>query len=150
MGGISIVGGGEDVTMEEEIDRGDRVGNIELLGDRVCLENQGSASAGRGQVVHPGVATLEGRVSGEEVQEVKVVVDVKDGELMLVDRWFCEWEERTKGRRRRDRVSYSLPGQTLRVSTPARLSRSPLWLSISFIRSRTFVPLENLGGIESS
>ena len=91
--GISIVGGGEDVTMEEEIDRGDRVGNIELLGDRVCLENQGSMfSEGMERVAHPGVATLDGRVSGEEVQEVKVVVEVREGELMMFDEWWCEWE----------------------------------------------------------
>ena len=35
-GGISKVGGGEEVTTEEEIDRGDRVGKEEPLGGRVC------------------------------------------------------------------------------------------------------------------
>ena len=47
-GGISIVGGGEEVTTGEEMDRGDRAGNMELLGDGVCQGNQGSACAGRG------------------------------------------------------------------------------------------------------
>ena len=83
-GGISIVGG------DEEIAKGDGVGNEELLGDRVCLGNQGSACSGRGRVVHPGVVTLDRRVSGEEVREVRVAVDVKEGELMMVDEWFCE------------------------------------------------------------
>ena len=41
-GGISIVGGGE------EIAKGDGVGNEELLGEGVYLGNQGSACAGRG------------------------------------------------------------------------------------------------------
>ena len=35
---------------------------------------------------------LDGKVSEEEVQEVKVVVEVKEGELMMGDEWFCEWE----------------------------------------------------------
>ena len=35
-GEISIVGGGEEVTMGGEMDRGDRVGKEELLGGRVC------------------------------------------------------------------------------------------------------------------
>ena len=48
MGGISIVVRGEDVTMGEEIDKGDGAGNIELLGDGVCLENLGLACLGRG------------------------------------------------------------------------------------------------------
>ena len=80
MGGISIVIGDEDIA------RGDRVGKVELLGNEVCLGNQGSVCAGRGRVVHPGVAMLEGRVSGEDVREVKVVVDVRDGELMVFDK----------------------------------------------------------------
>ena len=86
MGGISIVVG------DEEIANGDRAGNEELLGEGVCLKNQGSACVGRGRVVHLGVATLDGRVSGEEVREVRVTVEVKDGELMMDDKWFCEWE----------------------------------------------------------
>ena len=59
--GISIVGA------DEERFRGVGVGNIELLGNGVCLGNQGLACSERGRVVHPGVATLDGRVSGEEV-----------------------------------------------------------------------------------
>ena len=42
-------------------------------------------SVGMEQVAHPGVATLDRRVSGEEVQEVRVAVDVKDRELMICD-----------------------------------------------------------------
>ena len=80
-GGVSIVGG------DEEIAKGDRAGKVELLGDGVCWGNQGSVFSGRGQVVHPGVATLEGRVMGEEVREVKVAVQVMDGELMMFDEW---------------------------------------------------------------
>ena len=79
MGGISIVVGGEDIA------KGDGAGNEELLGEGVCLENQGSACVGRGRVVHPGVAMLDGRVLGEEVREVKVAVNVRDGELMMFD-----------------------------------------------------------------
>ena len=41
-GGISIVTGDED------IGKGDGVGKVELLGDGVCLENQGLGCAGRG------------------------------------------------------------------------------------------------------
>ena len=70
---------------------GDGVGKEVLLGEGVCLGNQGSACAGRGQVVHPGVAMLDGRVSDEEVREVKVAVVVRDGELMIFC-WRCEWE----------------------------------------------------------
>ena len=73
------------------VGRGDGVGNIELLGDGVCCGNQGLGCAGRGQVVHPGVATFEGRVSGDEVREVSVVVEVRDRELILCDEWDCEW-----------------------------------------------------------
>ena len=41
-GGISIVVG------DEEMAKGDGVGKEELLGEGVCLGNQGSACAGRG------------------------------------------------------------------------------------------------------
>ena len=61
MGGISIVGG------DEEIAKGDGAGKEVLLGEGVCFGNQSSNCAGRGQVVHPGVATFEGRVSGDKV-----------------------------------------------------------------------------------
>ena len=68
MGGISIVDGGKEVTIEEEIDRGDGVGKEELLGGRVYSGIYGSMfSVERGQVVHPGVAIVDGRVSGEGV-----------------------------------------------------------------------------------
>ena len=49
-------------------------------------------SEGMECVAHPGVATLDGRVSGDEVREVRVAVEVRDGELMMSDEWFYEWE----------------------------------------------------------
>ena len=77
-GGISIVVG------EEEMGAGDSIGNEVLLGEGVYLGNQGSIfSEGIEHVAHPGVATLDGRVSGDEVREVSVAVEVKDGELIL-------------------------------------------------------------------
>ena len=143
-GGISIVVGDED------IGKGDGVGNEVLLGEGVCFGNQGLIfSEGMGRVVHPGVATLDGRVSGEEVREVKVAVEVKDGELILSGEW-CEWEGKTEGRRRRGRVFYSPPGRTSRVSTPTRLSRSLLRPSTLSIGSGTCVPLGSHSGIGSS
>ena len=113
--GISIVVGDEEMTV------GDGVGNEVLLGEGVCLGDQGSMfSEGMERVTHPGVATLDGRVSGDEVQDVKVAVEVKEGELMMFDKWSCEWEEKFLERRQRGGVSYSPPGRTLHVSTPAR------------------------------
>ena len=73
------------------MDAGDGVGKEELLGEGVCLGCQSSmGSVGRGRVVHPGVATLEGRVFGEEEQEVKMAVDVKDREFIVFGNWRCE------------------------------------------------------------
>ena len=92
---------------------------------------------------------LDGRVSGGEEWDVKVVVNVKDGELMMVGKWFCKWEEGSEGRRWRGEVSYSPPGQTSHVSTPAQLSRSLLWLSILSIGSRTCMLMECHDGIRS-
>ena len=67
MEGISKVGGGEEVTTEEEIDRGDGVGKEEPLGGGVCSGCQSLiCSVEREQLAHLGVATLDGRVSGEE------------------------------------------------------------------------------------
>ena len=37
-------------------------------------------------MVHPGVAMSEGRIFGEEEREVRVAVEVKDGELMMISR----------------------------------------------------------------
>ena len=85
-------------------------------------------------MVHLGVATLEGRVLRDKEQEVKIAVDVKKGKLMVFDEWGCEWERKTEGGRQRDRVSYSLLGWTWHVSTPARLSRSPLQPNIPSTR----------------
>ena len=129
---------------------GEGIGKEVLLGEGVYLGNQGSMfSEGMERVAHPGVATLDGRVSGDEVRDVKVTVEVKDGELILSDEW-CEWEERTERGRRRGGVFYSPPGRTSRVSSPARQSRSLLRPSILSIGSRTCVPTGNRGGVGSS
>ena len=129
---------------------GDGIGKEVLLGEGVYLGNHGSMfSEGIERVAHPGVATLDGRVSGEDVREVKVAVEVRDGELILSGEW-CEWEETTEGGRRRGGVSYSPPGRTLRVSTPARQSRSLLQPSILSIGSRTCVSTGSHGGARSS
>ena len=123
---------------------GEGIGKEVLLGEGVYLGNQGSMfSDGMERVAHPGVATLDGRVSGVEVREVRVAV-----ELILNGEW-CEWE-RTEGRRWRGGVSYSPPGRTWHVSTPARLSRSLLRPSILSIGSRTYVPTGSHGGVGSS
>ena len=66
------------------MDCGGGVGKEELLGEGVCLGSQSlTGSVERGQVAHPGVAMLDGTVSGEEEQEVRLAVDVKDGEFMM-------------------------------------------------------------------
>ena len=90
MGGISIVGGGEVVTMEEDMGKGDGVGKSDLLSEGVCLGYQSVAcSVGRKrQKVHLGVVTFEGRVAGDGGQEDKVVVDIKDRELMIYNKCF--------------------------------------------------------------
>ena len=83
--------------MGEEIDRRDGVGKEELLGGGVCSGIQSlTFSVERGCVVHLGVAMVEGRVFGDEEWEVRVAVDVKEGELMIFE-WSCEWEERIEG-----------------------------------------------------
>ena len=149
-GGISTVGGGEEVTTGEEIDRGDGVGKEEPLGGGVCLGIQSlTFSVERGWVVHSRVVMVEERVFGDKEQEVRVVVDVKEGELIVFDGRCCEWEK-TEGRKWRGGVSYSPPGWTWGVSTPTRLSRSLLWLNIPSIRSGTFVLSGNLCGARSS
>ena len=79
-----------------------------------------------------------------------MAVDVKDGELMMVDEWFCKWGERTEGRRWRGGVSYSPLEQTSHVSTPARLSRSLLWSNTLSIGSKTYMPTKRHGGVRSS
>ena len=51
-------------------------------------------------VVHPGVATFEGRVAGDKAWEVRVAMEVNKEEPMLYNRkWFCEWEKRMIERR---------------------------------------------------
>ena len=77
-----------------------------------------------------------------------MAVDVKERELIVFDKWSCEWEK--TGRRRRGGVFYSSLEWTLHVSTPAQLSRSLLQLSILSIGSRTCVLTEHHSGIESS
>ena len=61
---------------------------------------------------------LEGSVAGDKEQEDKVVVDVREGELISFNEWFCEWEEETEGRRQKDGVSYAPQEQTWHVPTP--------------------------------
>ena len=52
----------------EEVGAGDGIGNKVLLGEGVYLGNHGSMfSEGIERVAHPGVATLDGRVSGDKV-----------------------------------------------------------------------------------
>ena len=133
------------------MDRGDGVGNSGPLGSGVCSGSQSLAcSVGKKrQEVHPGVATLDGRVSEEEEREVRIAVNVKDRELMIF-KWSYKWEERTGRRRWRSGVSYSPLEQTSHVSTPTWLFRSLLQLSILSIRSRTCVPMERHGGVRSS
>ena len=108
-GGISIVGRGEIVTTSEEIDRGDRLGRVELLGGGVCLEHQSLVCLveKKRQEVYPGVVTFDGSIAGEEGQEDRMVVEVRGRELMMCSEWFCKWEEKTEGRRQRGGVSYS-------------------------------------------
>ena len=67
-GGISIVGGGEDVTTGEERDNRDGVGNSGPLGSGACSGSQSSVhSVGKKRwEVHPGVVTLDGRISGDK------------------------------------------------------------------------------------
>ena len=150
MEGISMVEGREVVTTGGETDVGDGMGKEVLLGEGVCLWSQSSMGlVGRGRVVHPGVAMLEGRVFREEEQEVKVAVDVRDRELIMCGMWWYEWE-RSEGRRQRGGVFYSPLGWTLHVSTPVQLSRSLLRSSILSIRSRTCVLMECHSGIGSS
>ena len=135
---------------EEEIGTGDRMGKYRLLDDRVYSENQSSVClVERRQVVHPGVATLDGRVAGDERQEDKVAVEVRVGELMMCNEWFCKGGK-TEGRRQRGGVSYSLSEQTLHVSTPTWQSRSLLWPNTLSIRSGTCVLTGSHSGIISS
>ena len=85
IGGISIIGGGKEVTTGGEIGKEDRVGKSEVLGDGVCSGYQRMAcSVERRQEVHLGVATLEGRVTGDEGQEDRVMVEIREGELMCL------------------------------------------------------------------
>ena len=44
----------------------------------------------RGRVVPPGVVTSEGRVLGDEDQEVRVAIDVKERELIAFNEEVCE------------------------------------------------------------
>ena len=130
---------------------GEGIGKEVLLGEGVYLGNHGSMfSEGIERVAHPGVATLDGRVSGDEVRDGKVAVEVKDGELIVFDEWSCEWERGSEGGRRRGGVSYSPPERTWHVLTPARLSRSLLRPNILSIGSGTCEPTGSRGGARSS
>ena len=93
---------------------------------------------------------FKGRVSEDKVQEVRVAVEVREGEFMMFDEWSCEWEERTEGGRWKGGVSYSPLRWTLHVSTPAQLSRSLLLPSTLSIGSGTCEPTGSHGGARSS
>ena len=148
-GEISIVIRGEEVTTDKKIGKGDGVGKSEVLGDRVCSGYQRVVcSVERRQEVHPGMTMFNGKVAGDERQEDRVVEEVREEELMMFDEWV--WEERTGGRRQRDGVSYSPPGQTSHFSTPARLSRSLLRPSILSIGSGTCMPTGSHSSTRSS
>ena len=87
---------------------GEGEGKLNLLGDRVAVGNQRFLKVlERVQAPHPGVTTLEGSISENKVQEERVAVEVREGELMMCDEWFCELEETTKRRRLRGGVSYT-------------------------------------------
>ena len=88
-GGISTVSRGEDVTIEDEIGRGDRAGKSELLGDGVCLGSQSLACSmeKKRQEVHLEVVTFDDRVAGEDRQEDRVTEVVKKVELTY-DVWW--------------------------------------------------------------
>ena len=47
------------------------------------------------------------------------MVDVKKGEFIVFNEYFCEWKWETEGGRRRGGVSYGLLKWTLYVLTPA-------------------------------
>ena len=82
-GGISIVGE-EEVTMEEEIGKGDREGKFDLLSKGVCSGYQSVVcSVERMREVHSGVVMFKGRVAGDERQEDRVGMEVREGELMM-------------------------------------------------------------------
>ena len=113
--GISIVCRDELKAKDEDrgIGMGEGEGKSKWLGDGMELGIQRMAnSVDRSWEVQPGVATLEDRVAGDKGQEERVEVEVKEGELMLCDKCFCEWEEGTEGRRQRGGVSYTPRGQT--------------------------------------
>ena len=75
----------------------------------MCLGNQRVVClVERRWEVHPGVMMFDGKVVGDEGQEDRVAVNVKEGELMMFIRWLCEWGKRTGGRRQRGGVSYTL------------------------------------------
>ena len=69
------------------MDRGDGVGKEEPLDSGVCSGcHSSTCSVERERVTYPGVATLDRRVLGEEEREVRIMVDVQDGELMMFDK----------------------------------------------------------------
>ena len=131
---------------------GDGIGKSDLLRDGVHSGSQSSVcSVGKKrQEVHLGVTMFDGSIAGEEGQEDKVAVDVKERELMMCSKLFCEWEKGTEGRRWKGGVFYSLQEWTLHISTPTQLSRSLLQPNTLPIRSGTFMPMGHHGGIRSS
>ena len=108
--GISIVCGDEVMAKDEGrgIGMGKGEGKSKWLRDSMELGIQRTAnSVDRSWEVQPVVATLEDRVAGDKRQEERVVIEVKERELMLCDECFYEWEEETEGRRWRGGVSYT-------------------------------------------
>ena len=90
MRGISIVVGDEMLATDEERGNEDRVGKSDLLGDRVCSENQRVAcSVEKRQEVHPGMVMLDSRVAEDEGQEDSMVVEVREEELIVCDGCVC-------------------------------------------------------------
>ena len=108
--GISIVQGDEVRARDEGrgIGIGEGEGKFDLLEDGVLAGNQRVAiSVERRQEVHPEVVMFEDKVVGNEGQEERVTVEVKEGELMLFNKWVCEWRKRSEGGRQRGGVSYT-------------------------------------------
>ena len=66
-GGISIIGEGGEVAMEDKIGKGDEVGKSNLLGNGECSGYQSMmCSVKRKWEVHPEVAMFDGRVVGDK------------------------------------------------------------------------------------
>ena len=81
-----MVCGDEKIAKDEGggIGIGEGDGKLEWLGDRVVVEIQRVTDlVERIREIQSEVATLEGKVAGEEGQEDKVAVEVREKELMM-------------------------------------------------------------------